>query len=205
MSNRAPPPRPDGRRARHAGGAAGAARRVAACLHPTIEAKARREAGHSRRACILASLVARDALRRLGLPALVAAAIFRVRRRRRGAPTRELIIGSPDLRDEPGFWNGHMVVLCEGWLLDFTLLQARASGWPRLPAMLAAPLRHAGEALAGRFPRLAAVTCVSGAVDAVWFSRAGNTSWRAATDADPRVREAAVRKLVSTARKHGLG
>ncbi len=152
---------------------------LAAHIHPVIEAQTRCEIGYSRRACILASLVAKDVLRGLGIGATAAPAIFRLQKRQRGQLVNDFFIGQPDMPNIPGMWNAHMVVLADGCLLDFTLLQARRPRWPHLPSMVAAPVRREGKMLEGRFPRLLGLGSKGEEIKAFWFDNPTKTDWRA--------------------------
>jgi hypothetical protein len=184
---------------------AGAVELLAAHLHPTIEGQTNCEIGYSQRACILSSLVARDVLRGLDLPAEVAPMILRMQKRSRGHLVQELVVGDPSVPETPGAWNAHMVVLVNGFLLDFTVAQARRHAWSGLPTMLAAIVNRDGGSFADRFPRFLEVRDDEHEIEASWFHYPDKTDWPVAPDARPAFRKSAVRKLLNKCRRRGLG
>ncbi len=155
---------------------------IAAHLHPSFDQFY--EDGVSRDSCILVSTVLRDFLFRIGFTdAEVRSVSFLVERRTGDAPTHQLLVGEPDGRDKGGRWNGHMVVIAGGWLIDGTLYQARREHWDFLPGMVATPVRDRQMIVDGRrvitgFVARQDDTTVQG----VWLDIPENKRWRTAPD-----------------------
>jgi hypothetical protein len=178
---------------------------LGAHLHPVIEEATRCDIGYSRRACILSSLVARDVLERMGLEAVVAPTIFRLRRWERGAIAREFLTRDPSSSGSSDGWGAHMVIHAEGWLADFTLARAgRRWEWQNLPPMLAARIDREGDPLDGRYPRVLYLHDECETVQAEWFDSPDQVDWSEMPDARPWRRDRAVKELISEARKLGL-
>jgi hypothetical protein len=94
----------------------------------------------SRMTCGRASLILRDFLRQAEVPAVEASVYCEVFGRGRDGQLRQINIGDPDSPDiSIDQWNGHVVVLTEGHLIDTTLYRVRHR-FHRVGPMITVPL-----------------------------------------------------------------
>jgi hypothetical protein len=132
---------------------------IATFLHPLFDtgwtnAKHYMPPGKSKDSCILCSITVRDFLYRVGFrDASVRSVEYHMAEHgepgsgvngpEQRAVSRTLDIGADDNTEvRPDRWNGHLVVIVEGWLIDTTLYQATPRPeWPNFPPMWATKLR----------------------------------------------------------------
>ena len=145
----------------------------------------------------MSSAIVRDFLYRVGFrdADVRACALFMVGRRPGEAePVHRLGIGDPRLgpgdnviwRDFEQRWNGHAVVVTQGFLIDPTLYQAqRPQHWPGLPGMVCTPLNTTDDEPYMGLPILAGSEGVAeNGVDTaiVWLDQPLNTGWQTSPD-----------------------
>lgn len=110
---------------------------VADRLHETFDRYPGFEPGASRRSCVQCALVVRDFMQSLGIEARVAPVAAVTMAIRDGKPRVLGHVGSEDGKPRnPTRWNGHIVTIADGYLIDPTLKQVSAV----LPEMAAVPL-----------------------------------------------------------------
>jgi hypothetical protein len=168
-------------------------------------------------ACIMSALTVRDALQQLGYSARVKPVALLLRAVKGGQMLHSLGVG---LRDIHGFdavaqgtgWDGHLVVIAEGHLIDPMLPKYRREAWAdALPehvrALPLAPhnlkLKPIISAKAQRVVAAFERTRDDYLFQAVWFAAPGNNEWhgtRAATED----RTDFVRELVENGIRDGL-
>lgn len=167
---------------------------IATHLHPTLDVSPLASPGKSKESCILCSLVVRDFLFRGGFRDAELRPVVVVMQAldEDGGLIHSLGIGNPKGPSPKitGRWDGHAVVIAEGWLIDTTLYQAKRPAWPELPGMVAVPLVKPGRDLFG-LPLLAGASAKGedgSDIDMGWLDQPTNKKWRAAPDAQ-RVRQ----------------
>lgn len=182
---------------------------IADGLHAGFDLAGRIPVNKSKESCVLVSLTARDFLRQIGFDARERSSSVVMRAERGGTELHSLGVGVEDnpATPEPGYWNGHMVVLVENYLIECTLFRARRPAWPDLPPMFAVP-RVEGEQIFGK-PVIAQATITDDAppgdyrLDVVWVDFRKNRGWRRGPDACDMVRRLpVVRRLVDRFREH---
>lgn len=174
-------------------------------LHPTFD---RLGAEQSRTSCVHASLAVRDYLRSLGFAAEALPVALVIRAVKAGKQSYLHSIGSERLERPTAKWNGHMVTVCNGVLIDTTFSQFRTDAIPDMPDMIAAPTTT-GTALG-----LNVLASVQGKIAAdhayafMWLHTPKNEGWRV-WDTKPKreLRQAVVRTLlgVSPERSRSAG
>lgn len=108
-------------------------------LHSTLDDGKGRHAGWSRVACIATSLIVRDFLTALHIRADVRSVAAYAFATLNGTKYPERALGAPSDRIEPNQWQGHIVVVAEGVLIDTTLRGLDTPGVSSLPRMIALP------------------------------------------------------------------
>lgn len=154
-------------------------------------------AGQSRKSCVHSSLAVRDYLRALGFAAEAVPVALVIRAVKAGKQSYLHSIGSEHHERPAPKWNGHMVVVCDGWLIDPTFSQFKADAVPNMPDMIAAPL-GSGEAL-GLKVLASARRNIGPNHDAafMWLHTPKNEGWRVWDDKPKReLRHSVVRMLL---------
>lgn len=159
-------------------------------LHPSLESLKLAQPGRSYESCILCSLVIRDFLFRGGFRNVEFRPVVCVMQAvdKEGAPIHSLGIGNPKGPDPAitGRWDGHAVVIVDGWLIDTTLYQAKRPAWSHLPGMMAVPVNDKPRDLFN-LPMLAGITADGPdgiEIDVAWLDQPTNKKWRTAPDAN---------------------
>jgi hypothetical protein len=177
---------------------------IADQLHPTFARQPWIEhAAKSKESCVLSSLAVRDFLVAIGfIGAQVRPVAAAMRASRGGETLHSLGIGMPQgaIDDKrPRYWNGHMVVTAESYLIDTTLFRAARPQWPGLAGMIAMPAQAPYDDLVyGLKPVAGAgLPLDSGAMfELLYLDTPGNTSWQNGGDArEPWRRKAAVEAM----------
>jgi hypothetical protein len=150
----------------------------------------------------LASLTARDFLRRIGFPNARVKSVRLLLRAYEG--TQEVYsmgVGYPVASVPPGTWDGHLVVTLpdEGFLIDTTLYEMLRPQWrDRLKPMMAVPLCPVNEVKDGRKRLALALGPDEHLFFADWFAAPENKGWRNKADQYQRHwRNLAVAKLTA--------
>jgi hypothetical protein len=126
---------------------------IAAYLHETWGATPMiAHVDKSKESCILASETVRRFLYRIGFKsAQIVPVCCAMRAERDGVELWSLGVGNPVHSDWPDpaprdtpAWDGHMVVVVDGWLIDTTLYPSRRPAWEGSPQMIAVPLLSPG-------------------------------------------------------------
>lgn len=175
---------------------------IADTMHPTFARQPWIEhRDKSKESCVLASLAVRDFLVAIGYVAAQVRPVAAVMRATRdGKELHSLGIGVPQgaLDPHPRYWNGHMVVGLDGYLIDTTLYRAARPQWSGLAGMLAVPIQPPLDE-DFRAYGLKPITAIGLAYDPdttfemMYLDAPANLSWREGGDAlDPTRREAAV-------------
>lgn len=146
--------------------------------------------------CVLSSLVVRDFLRSLNFEAEVASVAFIVGDRR-GDDKKTTAIGLPTDTADPNKWAGHLVVTCEDYLIDTTLIRAFDPRWPELTRMMVVPIGYSGDQKPYSLTPIAGLQTVidTRSLTMVWLNRSSNDGWKQSTDSTD---EAARQRVTST-------
>ena len=147
---------------------------IAERLHETFDRYPGFEPGASRRSCVQSALVVRDFLQSLGIEARVAPVAAVTMAIRDGKPRVLGHVGSEDGKPRnPTRWNGHIVTIADGYLIDPTLKQVSAV----LPDMAAVPLVTGKTSM--NLPVLSqlAFNAAGDAVVMQWLDTPRNTYW----------------------------
>lgn len=158
--------------------------------HPTAK-------GQSRKSCVHSSLAVRDYLVSCGLNAAAVPVALVIRALKDAQQSYLFSIGSDKHERPVPKWKGHMVVVCDGWLIDPTFSQFKADAVPNMPDMIAAPL-GSGEAL-GLKLLASARRNIGPNHDAafMWLHTPKNEGWRVWDDKTKReLRHSVVRMLL---------
>lgn len=154
-------------------------------------------AGQSRKSCVHSSLAARDYLVSCGLHAAAVPVALVIRALKDGQQSYMFSIGSDKHERPVPKWKGHMVVVCDGWLIDPTFSQFKADAVPNMPDMIAVP-SGSGEAL-GLKVLASARRNIGPNHDAafMWLHTPKNEGWRVWDDKPRReLRHSVVRMLL---------
>lgn len=163
---------------------------IAAEMHPAFAADTSLKPDVSKRSCIMAALTVRDFLRGIGFEAEVAACLCYIDAHDfRGEVLHTLGIGCEDWKQgriiKNDGWQGHLVVVSDGFLIDTTLYPARRPQWPDLPGMMALPLDPAPDFAFG-MDAMAGGTMrdfeTGNRVRIAWLAQPKNRWWRDAPD-----------------------
>jgi hypothetical protein len=179
---------------------------IADGLHTGFDLASDVPVNKSKESCVLAALTARDFLRQIGLDARERSSSVVMRAERGGTELHSLGVGGFEdnpREADPGYWNGHMVVLVENYLIECTLYRAVRPAWPDLPPMFALPCgEHEGERIFDK-PVLATATITDDAppgdyrFDIIWLDFRKNRGWRRGPDGRDMLRRLpVVRRLV---------
>lgn len=147
---------------------------VAERLHETFDRYPGFEPGASRRSCIQSALVVRDFLQSLGIEARVAPVAAVTLAIRDGKPRVVGHVGSEDGKPRnPTRWNGHIVTIADGYLIDPTLKQVSSV----LPEMAAVPLVEGKTSMGLPVLSQFAFNAAGDAVVMQWLDTPRNTYW----------------------------
>lgn len=174
---------------------------LAAHLHPFFDEEPWMLPDFTKQSCVLASLAARDFLRKIGCRAEVASVYLTiVVRNLDGSTGHSLGVGDHKALglaggswDETLKWSGHLVVSCDGWLFDPTLYQCQRPAWPKLPGMIALQTASDEMWLAGL--QLEGPPLTRG-IEVIWRDQSANKGWRVGADCAKSRRVKTVAKLV---------
>lgn len=176
---------------------------IAAELHPAFDAQGWIVPGRSQGQCILATLAARDFLRRIGFADARARPVMVVMQAHKGGKVlHSLGIGAPETPAREDAWNGHLVVTIGSTrsLIDVALFPCRRPQWPGLTGMLAVRVsrRMAVEqyGLCGLAGFRYAEPDDGYDFEMLWLDNPANTSWTTAPDTAAERRMAVVDRLV---------
>lgn len=187
---------------------------IASEMHEAFAADATLKQDVSKRSCIMCSLTVRDFLSRIGFAAEVRACLFTIEARTiTGEFIHSLGIGTENwklgkLKTGTG-WNGHMVTLADGWLIDTTLFQAVRPMWRQLPGMMAAEVIKGDiepvqipDVAGNKFPMRPLAAFSGRQEDGTrlrfqWLDQPRNRWWKDAPDTRPGRRRSVVEHLVS--------
>lgn len=153
-------------------------------LHSTLDDGKGRHAGWSRVACIATSLIVRDFLTALHIRADVRSVAAYAFATLNGTKYPERALGAPSDRIEPNQWQGHIVVVAEGVLIDTTLRGLDTPGVSSLPRMIALPIVTGGGTING-LGVIADLSVKAENVDLrlAWVDRPEHQGWRERPDA----------------------
>jgi hypothetical protein len=101
----------------------------------------------------------------------------------------------------PTNWNGHLVAVCQQYLIDTTLYPVLRAHWPHLTGMMAVPIPETIS-----LPRLFGLRPFASvafedddyAHSMVWLDRPGATRWKRGPDTQPWRRVITVAELLAT-------
>lgn len=178
---------------------------IASELHPTFFAQPQLKPGISRKSCVLCSLTVRDFLQCLGFHAKVRPVSTVMYATEKGKQLHSLGIGSPeDHVPVEDHWIGHMVVQCQGFIIDTTLYQAHRKQWPSLPGMMTLPLLPPDK----RKDDYRGLPIISVAsmrdeerdygFQIAWFDWPSNRSWNEGPDVERSRRNPVIRHMLKT-------
>ena len=163
---------------------------IADQLHPTF---ARQpwimHVNKSKESCVLCSLAVRDFLVSIGFIAAQVRSVATAMRAMRGdVQVHSLGIGMPEgvLDKRQGYWNGHMVVHVDGYLIDTTLYRAARPQWPGLAGMVAIPANPPyADLVYGLKPLAGAAFTLAdeSRFEIVYLDTPGNMTWKMGSDA----------------------
>lgn len=161
-------------------------------LHPTFAKQPWIEhKNKSKESCVLSSLAVRDFLWALSfLNAHVRPVATAMRAMRKGEVLHSLGVGMPDgemyARTPRRFWNGHLVVVVDGFVIDTTLHRMRRPQWPKLAGMLALPLKPPTDELVYGLKPIAGGGVwlnPSTSFEIIYLDNPGNSRWTEGGDA----------------------
>lgn len=173
---------------------------IASDLHQSYDADGWIAPGKSKESCILASLTVRDFLKRVGFKdAACRSVCMVVRALKDGEEVHSLGTGHPEHKAIGNGWDGHLVVVAQGFLIDATVYQMKRPPWPELPGMIALPLIDKKLEPVFGLPVLSGIEgcdpVTLNNVDLVWLDR-GDGSWRTAPDCERDRRAGVVARMV---------
>lgn len=173
---------------------------IADVLHPTFARQRWIEhAAKSKESCVLCSLAVRDFLIAIGCITAQVRPVAVVMRALRGGETLHSLgcgVTQGALDKRSGYWNGHMIVAVDGWVIDTTLYRMARAQWPDLAGMLAMPIAPPYDDLVYGLRPLTGVGLPMAndtLFEILYLDAGANTSWQQGGDArEPWRRQAAV-------------
>lgn len=159
-------------------------------LHQTFEAEQRIDSGLSKTSCILMAATVRDFLYRVGFrDAQMRSVVFWIEAIRDDKVIKQLGVGNPEgPQHREDAFDGHMVVVTEGWLIDPTMFHATPRPeWPNFPTMMASAL-YSGDPPLDWFGlpilvgRAIPENEVGNMVRWAWLDQPTNDDWKRAGD-----------------------
>lgn len=158
------------------------------CLHSTYDRLPGATVGDSSRSCVFSATTVRDVLRRQGFDARCAPVTVAMCSHKDGKRT-DLAVGAKHNRKlAPGKWNGHLVTICDDYLIDMTLYGYGPPEWRGPRGMMAVRLRPPGYGTLLGLTILAHLRTKARdgyEFEILWLDNPANTRWLAMRDAHP--------------------
>lgn len=133
---------------------------IASDMHRTFDAIPGATAGDSKASCVFSATTVRDVLRRVGLldARCVPVSVYMIAERNK----QRIFTGGVGIKHDKPLadrkWNGHLVTLCQDYLIDCTLYAHKPPAWLGPRGMMALRLRPSGFGKVAGLPVRALLT-----------------------------------------------
>jgi len=163
---------------------------ISAMMHQSFDFNPRMLPGKSRESCVLSSLTVRDFLIAIGCANVRVRPVVTIMvAERDGKQLHSLGIGTGEKGARKGYWDGHLVVTADAFLIDTTLYYARRDAWPLMPGMVALPVQRGRRPMYGGLKPIAGLSLSEPEeryeFSMVWLDNPGNAGWERGPDIDP--------------------